>query len=65
MPLRRRQFFSLEEINAALAELLEKLNRRSFKRLPGNRFERFQELDKPALRALPPTPYEYGEWMAA
>ncbi|MBC9249127.1 hypothetical protein A9179_02435 [Pseudomonas alcaligenes] len=65
MPLRRRQFFSLEEINAALAELLEKLNRRSFKRLPGNRFERFQELDKPALKTLPPTPYEYGEWMAA
>lgn len=63
--LRRRQFFSLEEINTALAELLEQLNRRSFKRLPGNRFERFQELDKPALKPLPPEPYEYGEWMAA
>lgn len=64
MPLRRRQFFSLDEINAALAELLEKLNRRSFKRLPGNRFERFQELDKPALKPLPAEPYEYGEWVA-
>ena len=65
VPLRRQQFFSLEEINIALAELLEKLNRRSFKRLPGNRFERFQELDKPALKPLPAEPYEYGEWMAA
>ncbi|MGB4074147.1 IS21 family transposase [Pseudomonas sp.] len=65
VPLRRRQFFSLEEINVALAELLEKVNQRSFKRLPGNRLERFLELDKPALKPLPPEPYEYGEWMAA
>lgn len=63
--LRRRQFFSVEEINTALAELLAQVNRRSFKRLPGNRFERFQELDKPALKPLPAEPYEYGEWMAA
>ncbi|MHA6492273.1 IS21 family transposase [Pseudomonas borbori] len=63
--LRRRQFFSVEEVNAALAELLEQLNRRSFKRLPGNRFERFQELDKPALKPLPLEPYEYGEWLSA
>lgn len=63
--LRRRQFFSLDEINAAVAELLEKLNRRSFKRLPGNRLERFLELDKPALKPLPDVPYEFGEWVAA
>lgn len=65
VPLRRRKFFSLEEINVALAELLVKLNLRSFKRLPGNRFERFQELDKPALKPLPAGPFEYGEWVAA
>ncbi len=60
--LRNRQFFSLAELNAAIAELLEVLNRRPFKKLPGTRRSMFESLDRPAMRALPATPYEYAEW---
>ena len=35
--LRNRQFFSLRELNVAIAELLADLNRRPFKKLPGSR----------------------------
>ena len=51
--LRNRRFFSLAEINAAIAALLVELNRRPFKKLPGCRREVFESLDRPALRPLP------------
>jgi len=51
--LRNRRFFSLAELNAAIAELLVDLNRRVFKKLPGCRMDAFEALDRPALRALP------------
>jgi transposase len=35
--LRNRRFFSLAELNAAIAELLLDLNQRAFKKLPGCR----------------------------
>ncbi len=53
--LRNRRFFSLGELNRAIAELLVDLNQRPFKKLPGCRSEAFEKLDRPALRALPPT----------
>ncbi len=52
--LRNRRFFSLAELNAAIGELLEELNKRAFKKLPGCRREAFERLDRPALRPLPP-----------
>ncbi len=61
--LRHRRFFSLAELNAAIAELLTQLNERRFKRLPGCRRSRFLELDKPMLRPLPAQPFEYAEWI--
>lgn len=42
----------------AVAELLEDLNRRPFKKLPGNRREWFERLDQPALKPLPALPYQ-------
>jgi transposase len=51
--LRNRRFFSLPELNLAIAELLIDLNRRAFKKLPGCRMSAFEALDRPALRALP------------
>lgn len=60
--LRNRQFFSLAELNAAIAELLEVLNNRPFKKLPGTRRSMFESLDRPAMQPLPATPYEYAEW---
>lgn len=62
--LRNRTFFSLEEINKAISELLWLLNDRPFKQLPGCRRSRFEELDKPALRPHPGKVFEYAEWTA-
>ncbi len=63
--LRHRTFFSLAELNTAIRELLEKLNTRPFKKLPGCRREHFERLDKPALQPLPAEPYVYAEWKKA
>lgn len=60
--LRHRTFFSLAELNRALAELIERLNARAFQKLPGSRRSAFESLDLPAMRALPSTPYEFAEW---
>lgn len=56
--LRHRKFFSLLEINDAIAERLVLLNERPFKKLPGCRRERFERLDKPHLMLLPASMYE-------
>jgi len=48
--------------NRAIAELLNDLNRRAFKKLPGCRHSVFIELDQPALKHLPQDRYQYAEW---
>jgi transposase len=58
--LRHQTFFTLASLNQAIAELLEGLNQRPFKKLPGTRCSQFEQLDKPALRALPAQPYQYA-----
>lgn len=63
--LRNRTFFSLEEVNAAIAELLARLNQRSFRKMSGSRQSVFQELEKPALQPLPATRYVPAEWKKA
>jgi transposase len=63
--LRHRRFFSLAELNAAIAELLGPLNTRPFRRLPGSRREAFETLDRPALRALPATAFQFAQWKKA
>jgi transposase len=60
--LRNRTFFSLEELNAAIWELLERLNTRPFQKLEGCRRSAFEKLDRPALRPLPAQRYEVGAW---
>lgn len=47
--LRHRTFFSLDELNQAIAELLARLNAKPFRKVPGSRESLFAELDKPAL----------------
>jgi transposase len=49
-------------VNREIAKLLERLNTRPFKKLPGSRQELFEQLDRPALRPLPTQPYEFAEW---
>src|SRR5947208_3587723 len=63
--LRKRKFFSLEEVNQAVAELLTRLNQRRFRKLEGNRVTLFAQLDRPALKPLPATRYEFGQWQKA
>jgi transposase len=60
--LRNRTFFSLQEVNREIAQLLRRLNTRPFKKLPGSRRELFEQIDRPALRPLPAQPYEFAEW---
>jgi len=64
-PLRKRQFFSIEEINEALWERLEDLNTRSMQHMERSRQEMFEELDKPVLRPLPERAFEVAEWKRA
>lgn len=63
--LRRQRFFGLDELNRAIRPLLAELNRRPFKRLPGSRQSAFETVDRPALKPLPPTRYEFAEWKRA
>jgi transposase len=63
--LRKRTFFSLGEVNEAIAELLTRLNQRPFRKREGSRQSLFATLDQPALRALPAERYQYGEWKTA
>ena len=51
--LRHHTFFSLEELNLAIGELLEELNARPFQKLEGCRRSAFEAIDRPAMRALP------------
>lgn len=63
--LRHRQFFSLAELDAAVAALLPVLNRRPFKKLPGCRQDAFEKLDAPYLRPLPLTRFVLAQWKRA
>ena len=60
--LRKRRFHSLAELNAAIREELIRLNNKVTRHLGASRRELFERLDKPALKPLPVTPYEYAEW---
>ena len=59
--LRHHTFFTLADLNQCIRALLDDLNSRPFRALPGNRQEAFKTLDQPALKALPKHPYEYVE----
>jgi transposase len=60
--LRHRRFFSLAELNEAIALLVTDLNARPMRRLGVSRRDLFLELDHPALKPLPAQAYEYAEW---
>jgi transposase len=64
-PLRDRKFYSLDELNAAIDELLEAHNEKRFQRLPYSHAELFESLDKPALKPLPEIRYEYTTFKPA
>ena len=63
--MRNRTFFSLEEANVAIVEAMALMNTRPMRRLGVSRQGLFESVEKPALRALPATEYEYAEWRLA
>lgn len=63
--LRKHTFFSLVDLNREIRKLLQLLNNHSFKKLPGTRQSRFEEIDRPALKQLPASPYELAYWKKA
>lgn len=60
--LRHRVFFSIEELNEAICLLLDDLNNRKIKKLNKSRRELYEELDRPALKPLPQSPYVFQEY---
>ena len=60
--LRHRTFFELEELNAAITELLEDLNGRPLQKLGVSRHELWERLDRPALKSLPSARYVLAQW---
>jgi len=64
-PLRGRTFFSLDELNQAIWELLDQMNNRPFQKLSGSRLSWFDTIDSPALSPLPQTRYTFAEWKNA
>jgi len=63
--LRHHTFFSLAELNRAIAELLPALNERPFQGRSESRRDLFETIDRPALKPLPRNAYEYAEWRKA
>jgi transposase len=63
--LRNQTFFSLEELNERIAELLEDLNTRVMVRYKASRRELFERLERSVLKPLPADRFVYGEWKKA
>jgi transposase len=63
--LRHRVFTTVGELNAAIRDLLDRLNTRPLRQLGRSRRDLFESWDRPAARALPAAPYEYAEWRHA
>lgn len=59
---RNERFASISEANIAIRGLVEQINNRPFKVLPGSRRSVFEEIDKPHLLPLPQNRYEFAVW---
>jgi hypothetical protein len=62
---RHTRFTSLAQINQALVECVERINTRRHSRFGVSRRERFEALEKSALKALPVNDFDGGEWSEA
>lgn len=63
--LRNQRFFSMDELEDAVAAKLADLNARPFKkRADGSREEVFLAKEKPVLAPLPATDFEPGRWLS-
>lgn len=62
---RRHTFTSLAEINRALRACVGEINKKPHTKFKTSRMDRFEELEKAALKNLPKIPYEISEWKKA
>ena len=60
--LRKQRFFSLDELNQRIRELLDELNARPMRRYGMSRRELFERTDQPELLPLPSTLYTVATW---
>jgi transposase len=63
--LRNRKFFSLQDLNQAIRELLVRLNERPFRKREGSRASVFHSLEKAALAPLPAERFDMSQWSRA
>jgi transposase len=60
--LRHHTFFSLEELNERIAELVEELNARTMRVYRESRRQLFERIERAALLPLPATRFVCGSW---
>lgn len=63
--LRNQRFFSLADLNAAIAVLVTDLNDRPMRHVGKSRRQIFEEIERAALATLPAEAFEYAEWKRA
>ncbi len=63
--LRNQTFFSLTDLNVAIANLLEDINNRPMRHIGKSRRQLFDEIERETLGPLPATEFEYAEWKTA
>ena len=63
--LRNQRFFSIDEMNDRIAELLEDLNTRLMRRYRASRRDLFEKLERSVLKPLPTSRFSYGQWKKA
>lgn len=62
--LRHQHLYSLDELNAEVAKLLEELNGRPMTKDAVSRRTRFEAIERSSLVPLPTHPFVYSQWVA-
>jgi len=60
----KQRYFSLDQLNDAVSQLLAVMNSRPFQKRDGNRLTEFERLDRPALQPMPSERHIYRQWVA-
>jgi transposase len=63
--LRNRQFFDINEMNAAIRKELDRFNHNKFQKRDGSHYSVFMEEEFPFMQPLPKYPYEFAQWKTA
>jgi transposase len=63
--LRDQRFFSIGELNQAIAPRLAQINTQPFQKLEGSREQSFQQVEKAQLLPLPANPFTLATWSQA